>query len=58
MRRHFSTDRPSLLFPFSFSRHLTLSRHLHEVVLRRREVNKGEKEEEEEDGASSQGDRL
>ena len=44
-RRHFSTDRPSLLFPFSFSRHLTLSRHLHEVVLRRREVNKGEARE-------------
>lgn len=34
-----------LLFPFSFSRHLTLSRHLHEVVLRRREVNKGEARE-------------
>lgn len=45
VRRHFSTDRPSLLFPFSFSRHLTLSRHLHEVVLRRREVNKGEARE-------------
>lgn len=34
-----------LLFPFSFSRHFTLSRHLHEVVLRRREVNKGEARE-------------
>lgn len=45
VRRHFSTDRPSLLFPFSFSRHFTLSRHLHEVVLRRREVNKGEARE-------------